>query len=94
MTGEALTQARDAHLFAYAEYIAMRPALAAAALPSGPQLYAPVTAEDTLANCCGHLLSTLGLEILYPEQAQRMRQARTWMHRPGPAALRFTGTAG
>ena len=83
-------RARDAHLFAYAEYVAMRRALEASA-PSGvPQLYAPVTAEDTLANCCGNLLSALGLEILYPEQAERMRQARSWMLRPGPAAHGLT----
>ncbi|MFY9934766.1 MAG: hypothetical protein WAK82_42850 [Streptosporangiaceae bacterium] len=31
VTGAALTEARDAHLFTYAEYIAMHPALAASA---------------------------------------------------------------
>ena len=92
VTGEALTQARDAHLFAYAEYIAMRPALAASAPPGAPQLYAPITAEDTLNNCCGNLLTAIGLEIIHPEQAERMRQARTWIRRPGPAALGLTET--
>jgi hypothetical protein len=90
VTDEALTQARDAHLFGYAEYIAMRPALAASAPPGAPQLYAPVTAEDTLNNCCGHLLTALGLEILCPEEAERMRRARTWMRRPDRAALGLT----
>ena len=60
--------------------------------PGGPQLFAPVTAEDTQNNCCGNLLTVLGLEILYLEQAERMRVARTWMHRSGPAALGLTMT--
>jgi hypothetical protein len=93
VTGEALTRARDAHLFAYAEYIARYPALAAAAPPGMPQLYAPVTAEDTLSNCCGHLLSALGLEIMYPEQADRMRQAPIEMQRPSAAAFGLTAAA-
>ena len=82
VTGEMLTQARDTHLFEYAEYMAMRPALATAAPPGAPELYAPVTMEDTLANCCGHLLSALGMEILFPQQAEMMRQARASMRRP------------
>jgi hypothetical protein len=93
VTGEMLTQARDAHLFSYAEYIAMQSALATAAPPGVPQLYAPVTAEDTLANCCGNLLSTLGLEILFPQQAELMREARASMRRPGPADFDLTSEA-
>ena len=87
VTGEALTRARDAHLFAYAEYVAHHAALAGSAPPGAPDLYAPVTMDDTLSNCCGHLLSALGLEILYPEQAERMRRARTFMRRPSRAEL-------
>ena len=68
------------------------PALAASTPPGGPQLFAPVTAEDTQNNCCGNLLTVLGLEILDLEQAERMRVARTWMHRSGPAALGLTMT--
>jgi len=93
VTGEMLTQARDAHLFSYAEYVAMQSALATAAPHGVPQLYAPVTAEDTLANCCGNLLSTLGLEILFPQQAELMRQARASMRRPGPADFGLTSEA-
>lgn len=89
VTGEALTQARDAHVFAYADYIAHQAVLAEASPPDAPQLYAPVTAEDTLSNCCGHLLSALGLEILHPEMAERMRHALTFMRRPGPDELRL-----
>jgi hypothetical protein len=92
VTGEMLTQARDAHLFHYAEYMAMRPALAAAAT-GAPELYAPVTAEDTLANCCRHLVSALGMEILFPQQAELMRQARASMRHPGPAAFGLTAEA-
>ena len=93
VTGDALTRARDAHLFAYAEYIVRYPVLVTAAPPGIPQLYAPVTTEDTLSNCCGHLLSAIGLEICYPEQAERMRRARTRMQRPGPAAFGLTEAA-
>ena len=66
-----------------------------ARISAGPQLYAPVTAEDTLSNCCGHLLSAPGLEIKYPEQAERLRQARTRirMRQPSAAAFGLTGAA-
>ena len=90
MTGEALTRARDAHLFAYADYIAWYPVLAAAAPPGVPQLYAPATADDTVSNCCRHLIFALGMELMHPEQAERMRQAWTYMRRPGPAAFGLT----
>jgi hypothetical protein len=93
VTGETLTRARDAHLFAYADYIARYPILAAAAPPVVPQLYAPITADDTVSNCCRHLMLTLGMELMYPEQAEQMRQARTYMHRPGPAAFGLTEAA-
>jgi hypothetical protein len=76
VSDEALIRARDAHLFAYADYAARQPFLAAAAPPGVPQLYEPVTAEDTLSGCCGHLLSAIGLEIMCPEDAERLRRAR------------------
>ena len=59
ITDEALIQAREAHLFAYAEYAARQPFLAAAA-PPGVPLYEPVIADDTLSNCCLNLLSIIG----------------------------------
>jgi hypothetical protein len=59
---EALTSARNAHLFAYAEYAARQSFLAAAPPPGSVRLYALVTPEETLSNCCGHLLSTIGLQ--------------------------------
>ena len=90
VTGEALARARDAHLFAYADYIARYPVLAAAAPPGVPKLYAPVTADDTVSNCCRHLTFALGMELMYPEQAERMHQARAYMHRPGLAAFGLT----
>jgi len=90
VTDEALSQARDAHLFGYADYIARYPVLAAAAPPDVPQLYAPITAEDTVSNCCRHLIFALGMELMYPEQAAQMRRARAYMRRPGPAAFGLT----
>jgi hypothetical protein len=53
VTDEALIQARDAHVFAYAEYAAKQRLLAASSPAGTGHLYEPVTAEDTLANCCG-----------------------------------------
>jgi hypothetical protein len=91
VSDEMLTKARDAHLFAYAEYVARQPFLAAAP-PGIPELYASVTAEDTLSNCCGHLLSALGLEIMRPAQAERLRQARAGLRLPTPAVLGLTTT--
>jgi hypothetical protein len=90
VSDEALLRAREAHLFAYAEYIARQPSLAAHTPPNIPQLYAPITAEDTLSNCCGHLLSAIGLESLYPAQAQRIRRSRAGLPRPTPAAFGLT----
>ena len=84
---EELTDARDAHLFAYAEYAATRPFLAAALPPGSAQLYEPVTAEETLSNCCSHLLSTIGLQLMHPENAERLRGARAFQRRPTPAMI-------
>ena len=83
---EALIQARGSYLFAYAEYVARQPFLAAASPPGTHPLYAPVTAEDTLSNCCGHLLSAIGMEIMYPAEAERLRRARSGLRRPTPCA--------
>jgi hypothetical protein len=93
VTDEALIQARDSHLFAYADYAARQPFLAATSPPGAPQLYAPVTAEDTLSNCCGHLLSAIGLEIMYPADAERLRLARSGLDRPTAADIGLTVAA-
>jgi hypothetical protein len=47
VTGEALARAHDAHLFAYAEYIARAPSVAAAAPPGIPQLCMPRSPQRT-----------------------------------------------
>jgi hypothetical protein len=86
VSDEALAEAREAHLFAYADYAAQQPFLAAAAA-GNQRLYEPVTAEDTLSNCCGHLLSTIGLQVIYPENAERLRRARAFQRRPTPAMV-------
>jgi len=93
VTDEALIQARDAHVFAYAEYVAKQPFLAFASPPGPGQLYAPITAEDTLNNCCGHLLSAIGMEIMYPADAERLRRARSGRRRPTPAEVGLTVTS-
>jgi hypothetical protein len=92
VTDAALAQARDSHLFAYAEYAAQQPFLAAAA-PPGKPLYEPVTAEDTLNNCCRNLLSAIGLELRYPADAERLRRDRAGRRRPTPAEVGLTAPA-
>ena len=47
--------------------------LAASASGDTRDMYEPVNAETALAGCCGHLLSTIGLEYLYPERAAQLR---------------------
>jgi hypothetical protein len=90
VTDEALIQARDAHLFFYAEYVAKQPLLAVASPPGTSQLYGPVTAEDTIRDCCSHLLSAIGLEITCPDQAERLCGARSGLRRPQPAEVGLT----
>lgn len=84
VSDEDMEHAREAHLFAYADYAARQSLLAAASPPSQP-LYQPVTAEDTLNNCCRDLLTILGMEVTYPANAQRLRRARAGLRRPSPA---------
>jgi hypothetical protein len=87
VTDEALIQARDTHVFATpgtpqssASWPPQRP-------PGPGHLYEPVTAEDTLANCCGHLLTAIGLEIMHPETAERLRRARAFQRKPAAATF-------
>ena len=46
--------------------------LALHAPADNPGMYEPVTAENALNTCCGHLLTTIGLASLYPEQASQI----------------------
>jgi hypothetical protein len=87
VTDEALISARDAHVFAYAEYAAKQHRLAATAPAGAGHMYEPVTAEDTLSNCCGHLLTAIGLEIMHPDSAGRLRRERAFRPRPTPAMV-------
>jgi len=82
VTDEALYQARHAHLMAYAEYAVKQPAFAGSASPQNPDMYQPVTAEKALNDCCMHLLTTIGLEIMHPERAGQLRAAA------GPGSVR------
>jgi hypothetical protein len=93
VTDEALISARDAHVFAYAEYAAKQHLLAAAAPAGTGQLYEPVTADDTLSNCCGHLLTAIGLEIMHPDTAKQSRRERAFRRRPTPAMVGLSAQA-
>jgi len=43
---------------------------AATATPAASGLYEPVNLETALNDCCGHLLTTLGLAALYPQHSR------------------------
>ena len=90
---EELIQARDAHLFAYAEYAVKQRHLAATAPAGTGHFYEPVTADDTFAGCCGHLLTAIGLERMYPETAEQLRRERAFRRRPTPATFGLTAQA-
>lgn len=62
-------KARHAHLVTYAQYAAEQAQYAAAAPNDKPDMYEPVTGERALNECCGNLLTALGLNSLYPERA-------------------------
>lgn len=90
VTDAALIQARDSHLFAYAEYASRQPLLAAFSPPGTPQMYERVTGEEALNNCCRHLLSAIGLEIMYPADAEHLRLTRAGAPKPDMAAFGLT----
>ena len=72
VTDEGFHQARHAHLVTYAEYAMQQPMLSAQAPAAHPGMYEPVTAQTALTSACGHLLTTLGLAIMHPEQTARI----------------------
>jgi hypothetical protein len=90
VTDETLISARDAHVFAYAEYAAKQHLLAASTPAGTRNMYGPVTADDTLSNCCGHLLSAIGLEIIHADTAEQLRRERVYQRRPTPAMIGLT----
>lgn len=94
VTDETLLQARDAHLFAYADYAAKQPFLAATTPASVPPLYEPVTAETSLNGCSGYLLSAIGLELTFPADAKRLKNARAFMRTPDAATFGFVTRGG
>lgn len=78
ITDQEFLAARHTHLVGYAEYAMQRGTYTAMAPADHPDMYEPVTAEIALNSCCGHLLTTLGLNHLYPEAAARV------LARPAP----------
>lgn len=72
LTGDRFYWARHAHLVSYAEYAMRQPRLAASTPGSIRDMYEPVTAEAALNDCCGHLLTTIGLQHMYPERAAHL----------------------
>lgn len=72
LTDDRFYWARHAHLVSYAEYAMRQPLLAASMPGSNRDMYEPVTAEAALNDCCGHLLTTIGLQHMYPERAAHL----------------------
>ena len=75
VSDEVFYQARHSHLMTYAEYAVRQPVFAISTPPQSPDMYEPVTAQTALNECCIHLLTTIGLEIIYPERAAQLRAA-------------------
>ncbi|MGN9906501.1 hypothetical protein ACTMTJ_03010 [Phytohabitans sp. LJ34] len=66
VSDEAFLQARLAHRVHFADYAASQPRYAATAPEHLRDLYEPVTEQNTFNDCCLHLLTVIGLEILFP----------------------------
>jgi hypothetical protein len=82
VTDQDFYAARHSHQVAYAEYAAQQRFLALHAPAGNPGMYEPVTAENALNACCGHLLTTIGLASLYPERASQINAMPALPGRP------------
>jgi hypothetical protein len=82
VSDEDFYAARHGHQVAYAEYAAQQRFLAVHAPVDNPAMYEPVTAENALNACCGHLLTTIGLASLYPEGASQINATPAPAGRP------------
>ncbi|GIJ45477.1 hypothetical protein Val02_23630 [Virgisporangium aliadipatigenens] len=60
--------ARHVHLVTYSQYARGHRELTAAAPKDASPLYDAATIENSLANCCTNLLTTLGLVAMHPER--------------------------
>ncbi|MGX5183067.1 hypothetical protein ACWKT5_09635 [Streptomyces avermitilis] len=69
--------ARHGHLLGYAQYMRDQPVLAAQAPADHPGMYEPVTFESTLNQSCEHLLTMLGLGMVYPERVAEFARLPT-----------------
>jgi hypothetical protein len=85
---EVFYQARHSHLLAYAEYAVRQPVFVSSTPPQSPGRYEPVTAQTALNECCIHLLTAVGLEIMYPERAAQLRAATPGTGRQVPPGTR------
>lgn len=77
ITDEEFYFARHVHLVAYADYAMNRHSYASFAPQTHPDMYDDVTAERTLNEACLHLLTTVGMNYLYPDGAQNFRRMPT-----------------
>jgi hypothetical protein len=74
VTDEEFLDARHAHLISYADYAMQQRTLAAETPPGNPNFYEPVDFETAANQCCGNLLTMIGLRRMYPEQATRIKR--------------------
>jgi hypothetical protein len=49
---------------------------------------------ERAANCYRNLLSSIGLEIMYPADAERLRRAHVGLSKPAPADVGLIAPAG
>jgi hypothetical protein len=74
VTEKDLLDARHAHLISYADYAMQQRTLASAAPHGSPNFYEPVDFETAANQCCGNLLTMIGLQSMYPEEAARIKR--------------------
>jgi hypothetical protein len=74
VTDEDFLDARHAHLIGYADYAMQQRMLAAAAPPGTTSFYEPVDFEIAANQCCANLLTVIGLQSMYPQQAARIKK--------------------
>lgn len=83
---EVFYQARHTHLIGYAAYVVRQPVFASSTPPQSPSMYEPVTAQTALNDCCTHLLTAIGLQIMYPERAAQLRAGQGTVRHVSPTA--------
>lgn len=74
VTDQDFLDARHAHLVGYADYAMRQPLFAAATSPGSALRYEPVDLQTAADQCCAHLLTTIGLQSMCPQEAVHVKR--------------------